>query len=351
IRPTMSQHRPLMWTLLGKRHLITRLQRVNIPPLHLLNLSERIDTKMGVDTMLSRKGKEPGLVVWYPIELTWSRKYLLPNDEAEQERLDIIHHVFLLLLGGKLFRAPVSDNIQRILDVGTGTGIWAIDAGETYPAAEVIGTDLSPIQPSWVPPNVVFQIDDAESDWTFARDSFDLIHMRHLNGGIKDWGRLIKQAFKALKPGGWLDIAEYECELRSDDGSLSAQSSLCKYYELINAAADKIGQEFKIAASLDDFILGAGFDKVRHEEMKVPLGIWPADKKQKEIGAFLMLTTETAFEAFGMALLTRTLGMEIPEVNELIAAAKRESRSRKIHPYTYQHFYYAQKPFDDNDSE
>jgi len=42
---------------------------------------------------------------------------------------------------------------------------------------------------------VSFQIDDAESDWTFAKESFDLIHIRHLNGGIKDWGKLIRQSF------------------------------------------------------------------------------------------------------------------------------------------------------------
>lgn len=47
-----------------------------------------------------------------------------------------------------------------------------------------------------VPPNVYFQIDDAESEWTFAKDSFDLIHIRHLSGSIKDWGALIEQAYK-----------------------------------------------------------------------------------------------------------------------------------------------------------
>jgi len=45
-------------------------------------------------------------------------------------RLDIIHHIYLLMLDGKLVRAPISDGIQRILDIGTGTGIWAIDAAE-----------------------------------------------------------------------------------------------------------------------------------------------------------------------------------------------------------------------------
>jgi len=44
-------------------------------------------------------------------------------------RLDIMHHIYLLL-DGKLVRAPVGDNIQRILDIGAGTGIWAIDAAE-----------------------------------------------------------------------------------------------------------------------------------------------------------------------------------------------------------------------------
>lgn len=34
----------------------------------------------------------------------------------------------------------------RVLDLGTGTGIWAIDFGDMYPSAEVLGIDISPIQ-------------------------------------------------------------------------------------------------------------------------------------------------------------------------------------------------------------
>ena len=42
---------------------------------------------MGVDTMLSKMGKELAPRAWYPIELTSRRKYVMPNDETEQERL------------------------------------------------------------------------------------------------------------------------------------------------------------------------------------------------------------------------------------------------------------------------
>jgi len=84
--------------------------------------------------------------------------YWGPNDEASSDTLDIFHHICTLTLGGKLFLAPISENPQRVLDVGTGTGIWAIDFADQFPSAQVIGTDLSPIQPSDVPPNVYFEV-------------------------------------------------------------------------------------------------------------------------------------------------------------------------------------------------
>ena len=108
------------------------------------------------------------------------------------------------------------------------------------------------------------------------------------------------------------------------------------FWHLLRLTAHK-GQEFKVAASLDSFILDAGFDKVSHEEMKVSIGTWPADKKQKDIGAFMLLATEHGFESFGMAFFTRILGMEVPEAKELIAGAKRESRSKNIHSYGVQY--------------
>jgi cyclopropane fatty-acyl-phospholipid synthase-like methyltransferase len=58
------------------------------------------------------------------------------------------------MLGGRLTLAPI-DNPARVLDVGTGTGIWAIAMADNLPeASDVVGTDLSPIQPEWYLPRL-----------------------------------------------------------------------------------------------------------------------------------------------------------------------------------------------------
>ena len=45
-----------------------------------------------------------------------------PNDEKANEMLDIFHHFQTLLLDGKLYTAPIKDDIENALDVATGTG-------------------------------------------------------------------------------------------------------------------------------------------------------------------------------------------------------------------------------------
>lgn len=122
--------------------------------------------------------------------------YFMPNDALEQDRLDMQHRAMFLAAGAKYLYAPVN-NPQRILDVGTGTGIWAIEASEVYPDAQFTGIDLSPIQPTFVPPNVKFEVDDIESQWTWPTDHFDVIYSRFmLSGSIQDFRRYFEQAYK-----------------------------------------------------------------------------------------------------------------------------------------------------------
>lgn len=68
--------------------------------------------------------------------------------------------------------------------------------GDKYPSANVLGIDLSPIQPQWVPPNVRFMVDDVESPWLHPKNHFDYIHSRHTIMAIKDWDKLLKTSFE-----------------------------------------------------------------------------------------------------------------------------------------------------------
>jgi methylase of polypeptide subunit release factors len=48
------------------------------------------------------------------------------------DRMDIYHKLFLVARNEQLHKAPLIPNYDgpRILDIGTGTGIWAIDMAE-----------------------------------------------------------------------------------------------------------------------------------------------------------------------------------------------------------------------------
>ena len=68
--------------------------------------------------------------------------------------------------------------------------------GDKFPSASILGIDLSPHQPEWVPPNVKFMVDDAESPWLYPLDHFDYIHTRDLVMAIKNWWPLMQRAFE-----------------------------------------------------------------------------------------------------------------------------------------------------------
>lgn len=119
--------------------------------------------------------------------------------------------MLLLLLDNKLYLSPLKkDKCRRVFDAGCGTGLWSIDFADAHPEAEITGVDLSPIQPSFIPPNCRFVIDDVESPWEYPRDHFDFVHMRCLYGSISDWPALFRQAFTHISPGGWIESSEID---------------------------------------------------------------------------------------------------------------------------------------------
>lgn len=195
-------------------------------------------------------------------------EYVLPNDEAEQDRLDLQHHIYRLCLDGALHRAPIKEP-HKVLDIGTGTGIWAIEFADEYPSAAITGTDLSPIQPSYVPPNLKFYVDDFEQPWEFGEPKFDFIHWRSLCGSTARWAELYRKAYENLKPGGWLEVQEYNSWVYSDDDSMEKATWTVDWIQTLSALTVRFGKPMNVAALHKQWMPEAGFVDVKEEVCKV----------------------------------------------------------------------------------
>jgi SAM-dependent methyltransferase len=260
-------------------------------------------------------------------------EYGLPIDDQELDRLDMAHAKYHLMSGGH-YLAPIAlINPKRILDIGTGTGIWAIDVADQFPEAEVIGTDLAPCQPQWVPTNCSFQIDDAEQDWTFPKSSFDFIHQRDSLQGIRNWPKFGKQCFEHLKPGGYVEWSSVHVHAQSDDGTLPKDAAIVELVDTFNGLTIKMGADPHYPTKLKSFLEGAGFENVVERVYKVPSSPWAKDPTMKSIGAFEYLNIVEGAEGFLIHGYNEWMGRSLDDLRDLVARLKRELGRNKQHCY------------------
>ncbi|USP82267.1 hypothetical protein yc1106_09541 [Curvularia clavata] len=277
-------------------------------------------------------------------------EYGMPIDEKEMDRNDLQHHKYTLLLRDRLFVAPIPESTFedancRVLDLGTGTGIWAIDMADKYPNTEVLGVDIAATQPAFVPPNCIFEIDDVEEDWPYRASHFDFIHGRDLMTAIRDWPRLIAQAYRHLKPGGWIQLASTIPGALSDDNSIPENSGYIESARLYFEIAEKMGAPLDAPRSWNAQMKEAGFVNVQDEVFKLPMGTWPRSKRLRTVGKLeQIMILEGGFEAYMLRGYTQVLGGKAEDLQIILALAKREVRDPSIHTYVQFHITYGQKP-------
>ncbi|KAM0271155.1 hypothetical protein ACHAQH_009174 [Verticillium albo-atrum] len=260
------------------------------------------------------------------------------------------HRFLTILLDNKLFLAPIENSAKRVLDVGTGTGIWAITFADQFPEAEVTGTDLSPTQPTWLPSNLSFEIDDCTRSWTWKADTFDFVHVRFLFGAIADWSALFREAYRTTKPGGWCQSCEPECIIRSDDDSITPDTVMGSWWpRMFIEGGKEFGRSFTV---LSDGLQRkgmeeAGFVDLHEVNFKLPIGDWPLDPKLAEVGRATRLTLETDLEGYTLYMWKDVLGWDQDEYQTFLTTMRGEMRSRKLHGYMTVRYIYGRKPFND----
>ena len=124
----------------------------------------------------------------------------------------------------------------------------------------VTGTDLRPIQPPWIPPNCKFVVDDAETDSADPSNiQYDFIHARGMSGSIKDWPKLYSDIYKNLKPGGWIEIPEYETWFTPNEGVLEGIPLAHEWLDILNNASASFGKRLDVAREHEQHMINAGF--------------------------------------------------------------------------------------------
>ncbi|KAI2469739.1 S-adenosyl-L-methionine-dependent methyltransferase [Annulohypoxylon bovei var. microspora] len=272
-------------------------------------------------------------------------RYNFPNDDVEQEREDM-KHAMLKLLCQRLHFAPIENSAHEILDLGTGTGIWAIEMGDAYPSANVLGLDLSPIQPQWVPPNVRFMVDDVESPWLHPKNHFDYIHSRHTIMAIKDWNKLLRTSYEHLKPGGWVELQEIHHFPMSSNNTLAKDHPISQYWEFVDEGLENLGVNLRFSEEgrIATMMRQCGYVNVTERIFHIPIGTWPKNKTLKSVGLYWKTILLDGIQAIALGPMTRGLLWRREQVEALLVSVRKGYHDNSLLLYMPLVCVYGQRP-------
>ncbi|RXK38728.1 hypothetical protein M231_04038 [Tremella mesenterica] len=237
------------------------------------------------------------------------RRYQAKNEDYV--RLDTQHRAFKERQLGRNFLAPIdevlndgSDYRKGVLDIGTGTGIWAREIAAEYPDADVIGLDLSPMQSrKGVPPNCKFVVHDASKGFPFPTGFFEVVHCRLLMSGIRDWRAFIDEAVRVVRPGGLLVMVECDGWRHLNSGTEEEQRALApgffKLRDYIIKGLRLRGLDAEAGSTTVPNLLMAHPGLEEFNKVYAPLPMWPwsDDPVLRRVGEHMLVDARELPEA------------------------------------------------------
>lgn len=213
--------------------------------------------------------------------------YILPKDLGEINRLDFQHFMLRSFLHAN-FLAPVGQP-HDILDVGSGTGRWAIQVAQQFPQANVFSLDIEPPQARQSavveaqPDNCVFVQGDVLQGLPFPDASFDFVHQRLLMGAIPGprWPDVVRELMRVTRPGGWVELVE--AAPVAGNGP-----ALHQLHDWMVQATRMRGLDVTIGPRIGDLLREAGLQHITYHDLPIPIGAY---------GGRLGVMAETQYDA------------------------------------------------------
>ncbi|KDN47174.1 S-adenosyl-L-methionine-dependent methyltransferase [Tilletiaria anomala UBC 951] len=175
----------------------------------------------------------------------------------------------------------------KVLDVGCGPGSWIKQVANLYPKCKAFATDFAPTySPVQVgdAAKVEFQVGDVLKSLPYNDGSFDFVQMRFFTGALKahEWVPAVKEVYRVVKPGGWVQLIEPDGELRCRNGEsadITDWNTRGMRGSLLKRGGDPLA-----GTRLDKFMAEAGFDS---STIRVDIASVPVDAKAGPLGALM----------------------------------------------------------------
>jgi hypothetical protein len=94
---------------------------------------------------------------------------------------------------------------------------------------------------------------------------------------------------RVLKPGVYLEVFSETPELCSDDQTVAQDYAFSKLLSRQVELMRTIGRKSRISNEIVEDMKSAGFEEIKMETYKVPIGPWPKDLRLKELRAVMLM--------------------------------------------------------------
>jgi SAM-dependent methyltransferase len=213
------------------------------------------------------------------------------------------------------YLAPLSKPAS-ILDVGCGTGRWALDLAAEFPAARVVGVDITPPDEDeetrrglW-PPNFSFALGNILDGLRFPNSGFDFVHQRGMASALPAdrWQDDVDELVRLTASGGWVELME--------DDFAHGEPALNAIGGWAHALCLRRGIDFRLGGEIGTYLQRAGLAQVVFRQIDMPVGSYGG-----HLGAMAQADYLSAMEALRPNILS--LGITSASLYE---AALREAR-------------------------